>query len=207
MLLAVATSILAAIAGIQAYILATTDASTRKAAEAAITSATTAQRQLKDAEIQEAASITIRNLTVNGFPENTVVSYDVLNTGRTRANQVTIDPGNMTFPAREEMSVLTHSFGGRTTPSELGITIDPSDPPRHFTVPFGAVPQYPDMPPEERKKLPSKEDIKSGRAATAFYVIGTYSDVFGNKQHVADCVIFHGGAGFKPCFGQQNRHY
>jgi hypothetical protein len=48
-LLAVATFILAVIAGIQAYILATTDASTREAAGAAVKSASTAEDALKTA--------------------------------------------------------------------------------------------------------------------------------------------------------------
>jgi hypothetical protein len=48
-LLAVATLILAAIAGLQAWILATTDASTREAARAAVKSATTAEDALKSA--------------------------------------------------------------------------------------------------------------------------------------------------------------
>jgi hypothetical protein len=47
--LAVATFILAVIAGIQAYILATTDASTREAAGAAVKSASTAEDALKTA--------------------------------------------------------------------------------------------------------------------------------------------------------------
>ena len=180
------------------------------------------QRQLTDAEIQEAASITIRNLTVNGFPDDTVLSYDVLNTGRTRANQVTTDQGYMTFPAQEEMSILANKqfFGGRDYPSVWGITIDPSDPPRHITYHFGTVPKYPEIHPEERRKL--KEGIKSGSVAIAFNVAGTYSDVFGRTQHVVDCIIFDGGFGesernggklanappaFEPCLGQQNHHY
>jgi hypothetical protein len=47
--LAVSTIILAAIAGIQAYILATTDTSTRKAADAAVKSATTLETALQTA--------------------------------------------------------------------------------------------------------------------------------------------------------------
>lgn len=49
-LLAIATALLAGIAAGQAWILATTDASTRKAADAAVTSAQTAQAALKTAQ-------------------------------------------------------------------------------------------------------------------------------------------------------------
>jgi hypothetical protein len=70
--------------------------------------------------------------------------------------------------------------------------------------------------------MPTKADIKSGHIASAFVILGTYSDIFGNTQHVSNCVIFDGGFGksernggkvantplaFEPCLGQQNRHY
>jgi hypothetical protein len=166
------------------------------------------QRQLDDAEIQEAASITIKNLTAAGFPDNIVISYDISNHGRTRADQVNVHLAHGTMRPEEEFKIFTGEFGvGFTSPNVNGLSIDPSDPPRHISFPFGSLPLIPQgMPPEILAKLPSKEDFVSGRVLAYFAVLGAYLDVFGKVHHVTDCVIFHRGNGFEPCTANHGRH-
>src|ERR1700722_3185912 len=50
------------------------------------------QRQLHDQEVEEEASVTIENLTVKGFPDNVTLYFDVRNSGRSRAEELTLDP-------------------------------------------------------------------------------------------------------------------
>ncbi len=181
------------------------------------------QRQMNDAEIQEAASITIQNLAVAGFPDEIVLSYDVLNTGRTRADQVTTEPGYMwvnsdgkltleqqKFTILHQISQNQIGFGGRSNPSEMGITIDPKDAPQHVSRRFGALPQIPyGVPAEElsKWKLPTRQDIITGHTISFFYVTGIYRDIFGHILHVVNCTAFTGGPSWESCEGQQNRHY
>lgn len=170
------------------------------------------RRQLDDAEIQEAASVTIRNLTITGFPDNTIVSFDVVNSGRTRADQVIVPVISSYFQLNDELGILTGKggLGGPTNPNPLGVSIEPSDPPRHMSVQLGSIPfwhkEIP-IPAEVLKKLPTKDDFISGRREIIFAIVGVYLDVFGKVHHVTDCVISRGGTDrFEPCIGQQNRH-
>ena len=103
------------------------------------------QRQLDDAEIQEAASITIRNLTVTGFPDKPIVSFEVANSGKTRADRVTIVPGYTWMPTETVFGFLSRedAFGGPTRASEFGFSIEPSEPPRRISFTMEAVPDLP----------------------------------------------------------------
>ncbi len=92
----------------------------------------------------------------------------------------------------------------------MGITIDPKDPPLHVSVRMGPEPPtFSDVPPEElaKMKLPSRNDLLSGRTISFFYVTGIYKDVFGHILHVVNCIAFTGGPSWEGCEGQQNRHY
>jgi hypothetical protein len=40
------------------------------------------QRDFNDNEVREAASITIRNFGVTGFPNNTIIDFEVVNAGK-----------------------------------------------------------------------------------------------------------------------------
>jgi hypothetical protein len=168
------------------------------------------QRTLDDAEIQEAASVTIRNLTITGFPDNTIVSFDVVNSGRTRADQVIMPVMSNWFQPNDEFEILKN-VPSPNNPNEFGFSIEPSDPPRHMSFQLGSFPFWPKgipIPAEVLKRSPTKDDFISGRREITFTIAGIYLDVFGKVHHVADCVISRGGAGhFEPCMGQQNRHY
>jgi hypothetical protein len=166
------------------------------------------QRQLDDAEIQEAASITIRNLKVEGFPDDVVVSYDIVNTGRTRADQLNTPLISSALPPSEEFKIFLNKWGvGFTSPNINGRSIAPSDPPLHVTVPMGAVAAIPpEIPPEFRAKLPTREDFMMGRREAYYAVVGAYLDVFGKDHHFTECVIFHVRIGFEPCTAQHDRH-
>jgi hypothetical protein len=165
------------------------------------------QRQLNDSEIQEAASLTIRNFVIEGFPDSTVASFDIVNSGRTRGDQVTMDPVYVWMPATGLGKWLLdeHAFGGRINSSELGFSIEPSEAPRHFRIPIQTTDAFKEFPPEARARLPSKDDIISGRFASIVYIWGTYQDVFGKTHHVVDCLVYT-GAVFQTCFAS-NRHY
>jgi hypothetical protein len=166
------------------------------------------QRTLDDSEIQEAASITITNLTAAGFPDNIVISYDIENHGRTRADQVMVVLASGSMRPEEEFKIFTGEFGvGFISPNVNGLSIDPSDPPRHISVSFGSLPLIPQgIPPEISAKLPRKEDFVSGRFEVYFAVLGAYLDVFRKVHHVTDCIIFHSGNGFEPCTANHGRH-
>jgi hypothetical protein len=166
------------------------------------------QRQVRDAEIQEAASISIRNLAVSGFPDKTVVSFDGVNTGRTRAEQFSADVISMWVPPQGVFETVTKSVGtGPVVPSQFGITVDPSDPPRHMTRSVDVAPTIPNLPPDMLKHMPTRERLISGEVVSIISVVGIYKDVFGRVQHVVDCVIYNPGTGFGTCRGQSNRHY
>jgi hypothetical protein len=50
------------------------------------------QRQLDDAEAKDSASLTIRNLSLSGFPDHMIAGFDISNIGPTRAEMVTVFP-------------------------------------------------------------------------------------------------------------------
>ena len=68
------------------------------------------QRQLNDSEVMEAASITLRNLSISGFPDNPVLSLDVNNSGRTRADQVTVISGFNWEPGHNASDLINRTF-------------------------------------------------------------------------------------------------
>ena len=166
------------------------------------------QRQLDDSEIQEAASITLRNFGVNGFPDQPVISVDVVNVGRTRADQVTVDAGAYWVRGHDVLALLNQvssQFGGRTIPNEFGFSIEPNETPHNIVLPIQPLPP-PGMPKEA--KLPTREEFVSGDVTTVLYVIGSYRDVFKNIHRVVDCgAHFPASKGaFISCFSS-NRHY
>jgi hypothetical protein len=164
------------------------------------------QRQLDDSEILDAASITINNFNVTGFPDNMVMDFEVVNAGKTRADKITMDPGYIWLPASALFGHLRkeHALGGRTQASDLGFSLEATDPPRHIRLPIQTIQAFENFPAEVRTKLPSREDIVSGRWASVISLWGTYADVFGKTHHVADCLAYI-GAGFQACFPANRR--
>jgi hypothetical protein len=77
------------------------------------------QRQLNDAEIKDSASVVIRNMALSGFPDNTVVSFDVSNIGATRADMVSVVDFHreLTRDFHRELSRLDDGFGVRRSSS------------------------------------------------------------------------------------------
>jgi len=142
---------------------------------------TVMQRQLDDSEILEAASVTIKNITVQGFPNNTIISFDISNDGRSRADQF----ANMVFPAavpkKSDPGALRKYPPAFLPPNTSGISINPSDPDRHFVY---------SQPP-----LPHIDD-----AWPYFVIVASYLDVFRKPHHLFDCVILYDvRVGFQPC--------
>jgi hypothetical protein len=165
------------------------------------------QRQLDESEMLDAASITIRNFSVSGFPDNTVVDFEVVNAGKTRADKATFDPGYVWVPAADLFGFLRkeHALGSRTQPSDLGLSLEPTDEPRHFRFPIETIQAFDKFSAEVRAKLPTRDDVMSGRWASVIYIVGTYADIYGKTHHVADCLAYLGGAGFQACFAANRR--
>ena len=168
----------------------------------------TLQKQVHDNELQQAASISIENFGISGFPDHPVLTFDLKNTGPTRAEYVTADPEDVWTPPIGLMQLLDHGLGGRTQPSNLGFTVGPSET-RHMTAPMGtAIPNemegFKNIPAKDRVNLANRDAIMSGRMLTIFAVWVTYRDIWGHTLHVSDCIV-HTATGFSTCFGE-NRH-
>jgi hypothetical protein len=165
------------------------------------------RRQLNDSEIQEAASITLRNFSIGGFPDQPSLNVDVVNTGRTRADQVTVDGGEYWVQGHDVMALLNQvgQFSGRAIPSELGFSIEPSEPARHLVIGLQPLPP-PGFP--AKAKLPTRDEFASGDVTTLIYAIGVYRDVFGKTHRVVDCGAHYpaSNGNFISCFAG-NRHF
>lgn len=165
------------------------------------------QRQLTDSEIQEAASITLRNFSISGFPDQPKINVDVLDTGRTPADQVTVDGGEYWERGQDVRAFLNQigQFPGRTLPSELGFSIEPSEPARHLVIGLQPLPP-PGLPKEAT--LPTRDQFATGDVTTLIYAIGVYRDVFGKTHRVVDCAAYfqESNGNFISCFSG-NRHF
>lgn len=164
------------------------------------------QRQLNDSEIQEAASITLRNFTIGGFPDNPSISIDVVNSGRTRADYVSVNGGSYWVRGSNVSRLLEQIESGWPLNNviDFGFSLDPNEPPRHLNI--GVLPLPPNgFPPEAA--IPTREEFISGDITTVIYALGTYKDVFGKSHYVVDCgAHIPGRSDFLSCFAG-NRHY
>jgi len=166
------------------------------------------QRQVRDNELQQAASVSVENLTVSGFPDRPVVSFDLKNAGPTRAENVTADPAYLWTSPAGVMQLFDKGFGGRSLSSDLGFSIGPSEV-RHMTTQMRTAipsddPNFKNMPSTKTFHVPTRDDILSGKMVSVYAVTVTYKDIWGNVQHVSDCIVYN-GSGFAACFGE-NRH-
>lgn len=166
------------------------------------------QRQLSDQEIQESASITISNLVVAGFPDNPVMKFDVKNSGRTRADEVTVVGDYLWTGRGGEMEILgkPETYFKMGTTSKLGFSLEPTDPPRQLSMPMTKIPPtFPSMTQAEKAKFPTRNDFIIGKFVSIYAVIVNYKDVFGRITGVSNCILYNEN-GWSPCFGQ-NGHY
>jgi hypothetical protein len=174
------------------------------------------RRQLDDSEILEAASVTIKNLRVSGFPERPVADFDVVNSGRTRADAINIlSSFDWTLATGKAVTIPRDPYGDEGwAVSDFGFSLEPTDPPKHLSMYAISIPpireitrKYKSNPPEQEDepKLPSGDDFLSGRFYAFVYVVGTYKDIFGKPHHVSDCVTYS-GTGFQSCFSSNRRY-
>lgn len=159
-------------------------------------------RQLKDAELQDAASISIQNLTISDFPDHPVVNFDVVNSGRTRADRVTMEPAQSWSWGHNVKGLLDRAnpYQAHTAAADLGFSIEPAQAPRHFSIPLADIPpSISSMDPEDAAKKPSKDDFSAGRVIMLVFVVGSYMDVFGESHNIVDCMVYL-GTNFTSCF-------
>ena len=167
--------------------------------------------QRLDAEVQEAASISIKNFTIHGFPDNPIASYELVNDGHTRADQALPGVETGSFPLKDELKDL--ALGpGFASPNINGISLAPSDPPRHFNTPIAFFFDISDeqakvMGPEFVNRL-TRDAILKGDDVTVFVrVIVPYLDIFNKKHQTVECLIYRAQIkDFETCTGQHDLH-
>lgn len=161
------------------------------------------RHQLEDTEIQEAASISIKNFIISGFPDRTVANFDIVNLGRTRADQINVSAVLDWRMAEKKKPFIVPIDPFADEPPlhiKFGFSLGPTDPPRHFSmyaVPIPPIQQglrgKPSLP------NPSGDDLASGRFYSFVYVLGTYQDIFTKTHRVSGCLAYYGVA-FQECF-------
>jgi hypothetical protein len=168
------------------------------------------QRQLNDTEIQEAASISLRNFSIAGFPDKPTITVDVVNTGKSRADWISIIPVAAWVSGPDVTKLINQQAQGLGTirPNKFGFSLESTDPPRHVVTQTQSLPPVPPEGIPPLKEVPTREEFISGNVSTMIYVIAAYRDVFGNTHSVVDCGAHFpaGGASFISCFAG-NRHY
>jgi hypothetical protein len=150
------------------------------------------QQQLNDAEIKDSASIVIRNLVLNGFPDNMVASFDVSNIGATRADMVSLTDPIVSGPKGHPLGLTTapEEYMNFYQPNKFGFTLAPQEQ-RHFEVPISKF-----LPGG-----PTDAQLISGDYTTGFLITASYKTIFGRIEHVADCAIHDEQPQFHRCFG------
>jgi hypothetical protein len=151
------------------------------------------QRQLNDAEIKDSASIVIRNLVLNGFPDNMVASFDLSNIGATRADMVSLTDPLIWGPKGHPLGLITapEEYMLFYQPNKFGFTLAPQEQ-RHFDVPISKI-QLPGGPTDAQ--------LISGDYITGLLITASYKTIFGRIEHVADCAIHDEQPQFHRCFG------
>src|SRR5271154_5674260 len=163
----------------------------------------TMDRQLRDSEIAQAASLSIKGLQIADFPKSPRIVFDLKNAGPTRADRVTLMIGNGTVDPAQELRFfcgpLAETGLGTIQPNANGFSISQSDQ-RHFEEPIGGML----FDPEMQKHLPrgteerALADILGGKSDLYVNVVASYRDLFGNALSTADCVVYKSGH-FSPC--------
>ncbi len=105
-----------------------------------VSQCTVMQRQLNDAEIKDSASIVIRNLVLNGFPDNMVASFDLSNIGATRADMISLTDPLIWGPKGHPLGLITapEEYMLFYQPNKFGFTLAPQEQ-RHFDVPISKI--------------------------------------------------------------------
>ena len=167
----------------------------------------TMQRQLRDSEVAQTASLSIQGLHIENFPQNLRVVFDVTNAGPTRADRITLAIGGGSISPTDELDFfcgkLTQGGLGGAAPNINGFSLSQGDH-RHFDEEMGG-PLFDPAVRKWREPIPVIGDVLSGKSSVYIDVFASYLDVFGNIASTADCVVFTKGR-FVPCVCQHDRH-
>jgi hypothetical protein len=173
----------------------------------------TMQRQLNDFEIQESASLDIKNFSIQNFPAHPTVVYDISNSGHTRADQILPGIFSGTFLLKNETDLfLTAQPFAFSAPNINGFSLSPGEPSKHFSwvltrPPFGPYPAG--WPEEALKSAATLADILKGDKFGFYIMVDVpYLDVFGHPHQTYDCLIYRAQPKqFVPCTAQHDRHF
>lgn len=174
----------------------------------------TMQRQMRDYEAGEAASIAIKHFAVTNFPDEATVVFDVVNEGRTRADLIVPAIGAGRIPPKDESKFFGQEHAlGMIQPNINGFSLSPSDPARHISwrviLPGLYMPEGMKLPPAVAKvNQPTKEQLVKGDPVTVYVTVYVgYLDIFGNARQTSDCLVWNPQPKlFEPCVAQHDRH-
>lgn len=170
------------------------------------------QRQMDDAEIQEAASISIKNFAIEGFPDNPQIVFQLLNAGRTRADQIGPVVNSGTIETKDELDFFIKPGLGINRPNINGFSLNPSEQ-KAFSYPINLFPfevftRDKSIPPDVLKLIQTRDDIVNGGQWTLYVrIMVPYLDVFKKQHQTSDCLIYRAQTKkFETCTAQHDRH-
>ncbi len=153
------------------------------------------RRQAADFEAVEAAAVSVQSFSAVGFPQGNV-SFDIVNTGPTQANDIQLAFGERGIPPKRLLGPGRKETGG-IGPSAVGFSLAPGQR-QHFSGTGVFLRPLKGISPP--RGAPTADDVIRGKLD--FYITLTlaYRDVFGRSHISEECLRYEGvSRKFTPC--------